>query len=199
MPTDPPRSLRASDADRDQVIEQLRAAVSDGRLDTEEFEERLGKALAARTIDALNPLIADLVATPGNGSALALPRTATPALPAAELLTISEKYGTVRRDGRWRLPHRLALRTSWSDVLLDLSDAVHSAPELVIDLKVRGGRVDLVVAPGMAVDANELSVRYTQVAISRNPADDTPETLHIRLVGRMKYGHLGARWHAPRS
>ncbi|HJZ07600.1 MAG TPA: DUF1707 domain-containing protein, partial [Trebonia sp.] len=42
MPADPPSSpvLRASDADRDRVIELLRAAVSDGRLDQAEFDER---------------------------------------------------------------------------------------------------------------------------------------------------------------
>ncbi len=36
MPADPPRppALRASDADRDRVIELLRAAAADGRIDT---------------------------------------------------------------------------------------------------------------------------------------------------------------------
>jgi hypothetical protein len=55
MPADPPSSpaLRASDADRDRVIELLRAAIADGRLDPVEFDERLDAALAARTIDAL--------------------------------------------------------------------------------------------------------------------------------------------------
>src|ERR1700733_16097802 len=67
MPADPPSSpaLRASDADRDRVIELLRAAVGDGRLDQAEFDERLDAALAARTIDALRPLTADLIAAPG--------------------------------------------------------------------------------------------------------------------------------------
>jgi len=47
---------RASDADRDRVTEQLRAAVADGRLNPDEFHERLDAALAARTLDALAPL-----------------------------------------------------------------------------------------------------------------------------------------------
>jgi uncharacterized protein DUF1707 len=57
MPADPPSSpvLRASDADRDRVIELLRAAVADGRLVPAEFDERVDAALAARTIDALAP------------------------------------------------------------------------------------------------------------------------------------------------
>jgi hypothetical protein len=194
MPADPPGSpaLRASDADRDRVTELLRAAVADGRLDPAEFHERLDAALAARTIDALAPLTADLAAAPGSGGALALP----PAGPAPERLTIKERHGTVRRDGRWALPRRLALRTAWSDVMLDLTRAVPSGPELVIEMRVRGGRVELVLAPGMAVDANALKVRFGNLAISRDAGDSTPETLHVRLAGRMRHGRIEARWPA---
>jgi hypothetical protein len=196
MSADPSSSpaLRASDADRDRVIELLRAAVADGRLDPVEFDERLDAALATRTRDALAPLTADLI-VPGSDGALAV----TPAEPAAELLTIREKHGSVRRDGRWTLPHRLALRTAWSDVLLDLTKAVPSGPELIIELQVRGGNVELVLAPGMVVDANGLSVRHSSLAISRDAGDNTPETLHVHLVGRMKHGQIGTRWPEPRE
>jgi hypothetical protein len=199
MPADPPRppALRASDADRDRAIELLRAAVADGRLDPVEFDERLDAALAARTIDALAPLTADLIAVPGSDGALTLP-LGTPAEPAAELLTIDERHGSVRRDGRWTLPHRLALRTAWCDVMLDLTKAVRSGPELVIELRVRGGNVELVLAPGMVVDANELVVRHSKLAISRDAGDDTPETLRVRLAGRMRHGRIDTRWLAPR-
>ncbi|GAA4627740.1 hypothetical protein GCM10023196_041190 [Actinoallomurus vinaceus] len=193
MSADPSSSpaLRASDADRDRVIELLRAALADGRLDPVEFDERLDTALAARTIDALSPLTADLIAVPGGG-ALTLP------LAGAELITIKEKHGTVRRDGRWTLPHRLALRTAWCDVMLDLTSAVRSGPELVIELRVSGGNVELVLAPGMVVDANELSVRHSALAISRDAGDNTPETLHVRLAGRIRHGRIDTRWEAPR-
>jgi Domain of unknown function (DUF1707) len=190
-------ALRASDTDRDRVTELLRAAVADGRLDPVEFDERLDAALAARTIDALAPLTADLTAVPGSDGALTPPFAGAPAEPAAELLTINERHGSVRRDGRWTLPHRLALRTAWSEVLLDLTNAVHSAPELVIELRVSGGHVELVLAPGMAVDANELSVRHSTLAISRNNDGRTPETLRIRLTGRVRHGRLDVRWHPP--
>lgn len=201
MSADPPSSpsLRASDADRDRVIELLRAAVADGRLDPVEFEQRLDAALAARTIDALAPLTADLIAAPGSGGALTLPLAGTPAEPAAELVTISERHGSVRRDGRWTLPRRLVLRTAWCDVMLDLTRAVRSGPELVIELRVRGGDVELVLAPGMVVDANELAVRYTKLAISRDAGGNTPETLRVRLVGRMRHGRIDTRWLAPRQ
>ena len=201
MSADPSSSpaLRASDADRDRVIELLRAAVADGRLDAAEFDERLDAALTARTIDALNPLTADLIAAPGSGGVLTLPFAGTSAGPAAELITIDQRHGTVRRDGRWTLPRRLALRTVWCDVMLDLTSAVRSGPELVIDLRVRGGDLDLVLAPGMVVDANELVVRHTRLAISRDAGDNAPETLCVRLAGRMRHGQISTRWLAPRQ
>jgi Domain of unknown function (DUF1707) len=51
---------RASDADREETAERLRNAALEGRLHGEEFEDRLGAALAARTYGELDPLIADL-------------------------------------------------------------------------------------------------------------------------------------------
>jgi hypothetical protein len=123
----------------------------------------------------------------------------TQAEPAAEVLTIKEKHGAVRRDGRWTLPSRLVLRTAWSDVTLDLTRAVRSGPELVIELRVRGGHVELVLAPGMVVDANELSVRYSNLAISRDAGDRTPETLRVHLTGTMRHGRIDTRWQPPRG
>lgn len=89
------------------------------------------------------------------------------------------------------------LRTAWSDVLLDLTSAVRSGPELVIEMRVRGGNVKLVIAPGMVVDANELSVRFSKLDISRPGDGSTPETLYVRLTGRIKYGLIHTRWLEP--
>ena len=58
-PTGPTR-LRASDSEREQVAVILRAAMSEGRLDLAEGEERLAKAYATIYRDELAPLTADL-------------------------------------------------------------------------------------------------------------------------------------------
>jgi hypothetical protein len=57
-------SLRASDSDRDAVVDRLRAAAGEGRLEPEELEERVDRALHARTYGDLAELLADL---PGDG------------------------------------------------------------------------------------------------------------------------------------
>ena len=52
--------IRASDADRDQAAAALREHLAAGRLTTGEFEERLDKAYAAKTLGELDDLMADL-------------------------------------------------------------------------------------------------------------------------------------------
>ena len=54
------RSLRASDADREQVAVSLRDHAVAGRLTTEEFDARAGRAFAARTLGDLDALLGDL-------------------------------------------------------------------------------------------------------------------------------------------
>src|SRR4051795_8016298 len=63
-PSAPSPALRASDADRERVAAALRRHHVDGRLDTDELQERLGACYAARTLGELEPLLADL---PGAG------------------------------------------------------------------------------------------------------------------------------------
>jgi Flp pilus assembly protein TadB len=53
-------TLRASDSDREHVADRLRAAAAEGRLLTEELEERIARALRARTYGDLDALTADL-------------------------------------------------------------------------------------------------------------------------------------------
>jgi Domain of unknown function (DUF1707) len=52
--------LRASDADRDNALDLLCAAVADGRLTLAELEARAEAALSAPTLTELARLIADL-------------------------------------------------------------------------------------------------------------------------------------------
>jgi hypothetical protein len=56
----PSGSLRVSDADRDRAVAELSEHYQAGRLTTEEFEDRTGRALAARTGADLAALFGDL-------------------------------------------------------------------------------------------------------------------------------------------
>ena len=54
--------IRASDHDRQEVVDRLRGALADGRLKMDEFEDRMGRAYQAVTYGDLAPLYADLPA-----------------------------------------------------------------------------------------------------------------------------------------
>jgi hypothetical protein len=56
--------LLASDADRDLVVDVLSAAYSEGRLSSEELEQRTGRALAARTYGELDEVLRGLGGLP---------------------------------------------------------------------------------------------------------------------------------------
>ena len=103
MPPDP--RIRASDRDRDRTAELLREHHAVGRLDPEEFNERLDRAFAAKTVTELDQLTADL-------PAIDLYPLPTASLPRGRLVNSGLPASSVRRaDGR---PRRWRGPTGWS-------------------------------------------------------------------------------------
>lgn len=72
--------LRASRADREQVVDVLKAAFTQGRLDQEEFDLRVGSALESRTYADLAVLTADIPIQPAGAR-----------LPAAARASVSKR------------------------------------------------------------------------------------------------------------
>src|SRR5689334_24280815 len=73
----PSGSLRVSDADRDRAIAELSEHYQAGRLTTEEFEDRSGRALQARTTADLADLFTDLPRRQAAATGAATTSTAT--------------------------------------------------------------------------------------------------------------------------
>ena len=67
------RPIRASDQERESVVDVLRDAYADGRLTLDEFEERTSAAYAAKMRADLRELTADLPAEPLLGADLNQP------------------------------------------------------------------------------------------------------------------------------
>jgi hypothetical protein len=53
-------NLRAADADRERIAERLRKSHAEGRLDIDEFQERLERCYGAKTFGELRELVKDL-------------------------------------------------------------------------------------------------------------------------------------------
>src|SRR6266513_1648360 len=70
------RPIRASDKERDSVVDVLRDAYTDGRITLEEFEERTSAAYASKTWTDLRVLTSDLPQRPPS------PQPVAPVVPA---------------------------------------------------------------------------------------------------------------------
>src|SRR5215472_4062687 len=125
QPGDTGPELRASHADRDRVVEELRIAAGDGRLTAEELDERLESALTARTYRELAVLTADLpsAGAPAGGVA---PKP-------KDVMRLQRRGGGVRLAGSWLVPKRMEINVVGGSVRLDFTDAVIAEPNLQID------------------------------------------------------------------
>src|SRR5579872_7266089 len=85
--------LRASHADREQVVDLLKAAFVQGRLTQDELDGRIGQALAARTYAELATATADLPAEPERTP------TAAPAPAAARARTQNRSANRAVKSG----------------------------------------------------------------------------------------------------
>jgi Domain of unknown function (DUF1707) len=87
--------LRAAHADRERVIETLKAAFAQGRLSPDELDDRVGQAFASRTYAELAALTADIPASQTSTSqTVAGPAGAgPPGSPARTLATAARRTG----------------------------------------------------------------------------------------------------------
>jgi hypothetical protein len=83
--------FRASDADREQVIDTLKVAFVQGRLTRDELDVRAGQTFASRTYAELAAITADI---PGGPPAATEPAGTPAATEAAERLAAREPGGT---------------------------------------------------------------------------------------------------------
>jgi hypothetical protein len=97
----PDLNMRVSDADRTEVADRLARHFGDGRLDQAEFDERVSRAMAAKTAADLQGLFDDLPELPGDSPDGVPKAPGTPPLGAG--------YAARRRRGPLRGPVRTLL------------------------------------------------------------------------------------------
>jgi len=177
--------LRASHADRDQVVEVLRIAAGDGRITAEELDQRLEVALTARTLGELAVLTTDLPSSPAHPAGLA-------AQPPKDLVRIDCGGGVARREGPWLVPRRMEIRVTSGAVLLDFTEAVITQPELHIDATVNSGVINLVTKPGIEVDLDDVATGSGMATVRRSAGPQAPVVLRIVIAGRVGSGVIAA-------
>lgn len=181
--------LRASHEDRDRVIEMLRVAAGDGRLTSEELDERVETAFSARTYGELAALTRDL---PASGDAIA---PAAPAAPAQQknVVRLETRSGNLSRVGRWVVPRRIEARVTSGNIKLDFTDAVIAHKMIEIEAEVRSGNLIIITKPGIAVDTDDVAIRSGNVRVKAPWGSQAPVTVQITVSGRVGSGNIVAR------
>ncbi|GAB3220182.1 hypothetical protein GCM10027447_04270 [Glycomyces halotolerans] len=107
--------MRASESDRQLVLDQLRQAVEDGRLDVAEYQQRIDAAMGAKVYSELDVLLADLKRLPPPGYQTVFQdaqfsQPTTPVNPTS-ISKVNQhlREEMVRRPSRWRLAGAAAL------------------------------------------------------------------------------------------
>src|SRR4051812_5779808 len=140
--------IRASDAEREYVVDVLRAHCSEGRIDLDEFSERINKVYAARTIGELNDICSDLP-VPATQQTIADLREPGRVRRAVKW-TVGVFSGPQRR-GRWRVEGSTTAVAFMGGVGLDLRDAEIAGDEITIRAIAFMGGIEIIVPEGIEV------------------------------------------------
>ncbi|MDG4766882.1 DUF1707 domain-containing protein [Solwaraspora sp. WMMD406] len=116
----PPGELRASDADREQVAEVLRAAAAEGRIELPELDDRLGRVYAARTYAELEPLTRDIPRAVGDAVARRTGHDLDRPRPPRWGFGVLSGFD---RRGRWVAPRSFQAVAFWGGGKIDLREA----------------------------------------------------------------------------
>src|SRR4030081_2206139 len=168
-------AMRVSDADRNGTLRRLHNAVALGLIDIDEFEERSALVSQARLRTDLDALVGDL---PGPGAIVTS---------AADRVELRGVLGSLKRQGEWVVPTRLALVRRMGSIDLDLTRARFAGPIVVIELDMKFGSVDIRLPDGASASIDDVEV---VVGSARDPRKDAPAegTRHVILTGRSVCG-----------
>ena len=173
--------LRVSHADREQVIHVLKAAFLQGRLAKDEFDLRIGQALASRTYADLAALTADVPAGP---------TTARPPEPARESKSVPAPKTVARVTGAG----------AGASMVLIGAELIMNGGNPVVGLLVVGLTGSLVTVL-IAVLLTFLS-RVLEKSPGKRPSQGTPprasSTLAQQLAAADSPGQLPQISHDPR-
>jgi hypothetical protein len=183
-----PAGVRASHADRERVVARLQTAVGEGRLDLDEFSQRVDAAYAATTTDELDALLYDLPA----------PASEAPAVGevVGERVTgsVAGVFGDIRLTATTGVPDRAS--TVFGDVRIDLRGLRTAAAEVHLELGTVFGDVEVIVSEGVAAEIQGWTVfgdRRTELAAVPRLAG----TPRIVVRGWTVFGDLRLRSLAP--
>jgi class 3 adenylate cyclase len=178
-----------SDAERDQSVALLREHLVVGRLTLDEFSERMGTALEARTRGDLDAAMADL-------PALAAPQEESSRRRARRRF-VAVMSGS-RAEGRWRISGRTTAIAVMGGCDMDLRHAEIDGSEIVITAVAFWGGIRIIVPEGFDVELEGFSFMGGRDLKLRN-VPLIPGSPRIRVRGFAIMGGIDVRSRPSRS
>ncbi len=166
----PSGDLRASHDDREAVVERLRDAAAEGRIDLDELDARLEQALTSKTYAELAVLTADL---PGQDPAVA---------DRPPLVVRGGLHGASRGPGRWEVPGHVIAHGGMAGVKLDFTRVECRLREVTVEAYGEAAGVTIVLPDGWAVDTTAMDPGFGGLK-DKTTSDRLPGTPLIRLTG----------------
>ncbi len=178
------QTSRAADTDRIQIAQLLAYAAEQGRLQLNEYEDRLSKAYAATTYQELDELRADLPDAPIS------PRRGGRINPAPSTLLLAMLSGFERR-GRWNVPKKLTTFTFCGSGVLDLRYADFTSPEVEIRaVSIMGGQ-NILLPPevNVEIDGHGVMGGFDREILG----DGTPGAPKVKIRGFSLWGGVSIK------
>lgn len=198
--------MRASDAEREAVVERLRQASVEGRLTFQELTERTEAAYTASTRAELALLTADLP----DAAAGPVPAGHAPAAPSGRKRRwYVAVMGDTRRRGTWRVDDAIGVAAVMGDVTLDLREAEVRSAVVDIVVTVVMGDVKIIVPDGVEVDLGgviimgDKKVKVEPAAPSMNLPVIRVRVFgtmgDVKIIGDSRAGPVKRPWHTWRD
>jgi hypothetical protein len=176
----PSGEVRASDAEREAVVERLRVATVEGRLTLSELTERTEAAYTALTRGELVSITADLPAVSGSPPAPPLPTG------QANREWVVAVMGDSKRQGRWRVERPLAALAVMGDVVIDLRGAEVPRGDVDITATAVMGDVKIYVPDGVDVQLSGIAVMGDKrLEVREAPVGQTAPKVVVRATAIM--------------
>lgn len=191
--------MRASDAERERIAEILREAVAEGRLEMEEFDQRLDRAYKARTHGELEPLVRDLpgVGSPSSAPAAVQPRSGSAARWSERVGKPATSggafafWGGFRRRGNWTVGRVFTAFAMWGGGEIDLREANFEDREVVIRCFTIMGGIHVTVPPDLNVDVRGIGIMGGFGEDAKDDAAPAPDAPRVRITGFALMGGVG--------
>lgn len=193
--------MRASDAERERVAEVLREAVAEGRLQMEEFEQRLDAAYKARTHGELEPLVRDLPVPGGGAPAPAVagqrPRTGSLARSSDRVGKPATSrgafafWGGFSRRGNWTVGRVFTAFAMWGGGEIDLREADFEDGEVVVRCFAIMGGMQVTVPPDLNVEVRGIGIMGGFGEHTKDDGFPAPDAPRVRVTGLALMGGVG--------